>query len=152
MITCSLHCLKILTSPSISLVDGVQPGLRLHASIHFCRRKMPLGKVNNLLFPLPRNAMPTIPLCHITRSLIQKSHPLARTPCLTVTRPMRLQAGVNRWLHLRTALAISCFQAPWSKRPISFFTNFCIVMARAPTLTNEQMVQLIELFHEELCL
>jgi hypothetical protein len=119
MITCTL--LKN-TSQSLALVDGVQPGLRLQASIHFCRRKTSLGKVNNLLFPLPRqrNAHHTIVIqYYITNS--KRNHQLANA----VTKdamfdrncPIRLQAGVNRWLHLRTALAISCFQAPCIYRP-----------------------------------
>jgi hypothetical protein len=32
------------------------------------------------------------------------------------------------------------------------FSQTSVVMARTPTLTNEQMEQLIELFHEEPCL
>jgi hypothetical protein len=33
-----------------------------------------------------------------------------------------------------------------------FFSQTSVAMARTPTLTNEQMEQLIELFHEESCL
>jgi hypothetical protein len=34
----------------------------------------------------------------------------------------------------------------------NFFFQTSVVMARTPILTNEQMEQLIELFHEEPCL